>query len=68
MQSDKVLNLPAGYFGIVLGTIGMGFAWRYASQVWQVSHWLGDGLGDSGDDHLGIIDWRIYYPTHTLSA
>lgn len=23
MQSDKVLNLPAGYFGIVLGTIGM---------------------------------------------
>ncbi|EFD0209980.1 tellurite resistance protein tehA, partial [Escherichia coli] len=20
MQSDKVLNLPAGYFGIVLGT------------------------------------------------
>lgn len=38
MQSDKVLNLPAGYFGIVLGTIGMGFAWRYASQVWQVSH------------------------------
>ena len=67
MQSDKVLNLPAGYFGIVLGTIGMGFAWRYASQVWQVSHWLGDA-GDSGDDHLGIIDWRIYYPTHTLSA
>lgn len=25
-QSDRVLNLPAGYFGIVLGTIGMGFA------------------------------------------
>lgn len=44
MQSDKVLNLPAGYFGIVLGTIGMGFAWRYASQLWQVSHWLDDGL------------------------
>ena len=42
MQSDKGLNLPAGYFGIVLGTIGMGFAWRYASQVWQVSHW---GMG-----------------------
>lgn len=60
MQSDKVLNLPAGYFGIVLGTIGMGFAWRYASQVWQpglagqplVRGWA----GDSGDDHLGIID------------
>lgn len=54
MQSDKVLNLPAGYFGIVLGTIGMGFAWRYASQVWQVSHWLGDGLVI-----LAMIIWRL---------
>ena len=31
-QSERVLNLPAGYFGMVLGIIGMGFAWRYASQ------------------------------------
>lgn len=37
-----MLNLPAGYFGIVLGTIGMGFAWRYASQIWAISHWPGD--------------------------
>ena len=37
-----MLNLPAGYFGIVLGTIGMGFAAMPA--VWQVGHWLGDGL------------------------
>ena len=42
MQSDKVLNLPAGYFGIVLGTIGMGFA-ALCQRVWQVSHWLGMG-------------------------
>lgn len=43
-QSERVLNLPAGYFGMVLGIIGMGFAWRYASRVWPVSHWIGDGL------------------------
>lgn len=43
MQSDKVLNLPAGYFGIVLGTIGMGFALALCQPVWQVSHWLGMG-------------------------
>ncbi|EPZ2457778.1 dicarboxylate transporter/tellurite-resistance protein TehA [Citrobacter youngae] len=43
-HSDRVLNLPAGYFGMVLGIIGMGFAWRYASQAWPVSHWIGDGL------------------------
>lgn len=39
-----VLHLPAGYFGMVLGTIGMGFAWRYASTIWPVSHWVGDSL------------------------
>lgn len=55
MQSDKVLNLPAGYFGIVLGTIGMGFAALCQSGLAGqplVRGWA----GDSGDDHLGIID------------
>lgn len=55
MQSDKVLNLPAGYFGIVLGTIGWiclalcqpGLAGQPLVRGWA---------GDSGDDHLGIID------------
>jgi len=42
--SKKVLHLPAGYFGMVLGIIGMGFAWRYASTIWPVSHVIGDGL------------------------
>ncbi|MDJ1656607.1 dicarboxylate transporter/tellurite-resistance protein TehA, partial [Raoultella sp. Ech2A] len=40
----RVLNLPAGYFGMVLGIIGMGFAWRYASTIWPVSRSVGDGL------------------------
>ena len=42
--SKKALHLPAGYFGMVLGIIGMGFAWRYASTIWPVSHAIGDGL------------------------
>ena len=40
----RILNLPAGYFGMVLGIIGMGFAWRYASTIWPVSRSVGDGL------------------------
>ncbi|MDR9890412.1 dicarboxylate transporter/tellurite-resistance protein TehA [Pseudenterobacter timonensis] len=40
----QVLNLPSGYFGMVLGIIGMGFAWRYAATIWPVSRWPGDGL------------------------
>lgn len=43
-QTQQVLNLPAGYFGMVLGIIGMGFAWRYASTLWPVSQRIGDGL------------------------
>ena len=39
-----MLNLPAGYFGMVLGIIGMGFAWRYASTIWPVSRVVGDAL------------------------
>ncbi len=45
MQSDKVLNLPAGYFGIVLGAVGMGFAaGAMPVRFGRFSHWLGDGL------------------------
>ncbi|HDR2891152.1 TPA: dicarboxylate transporter/tellurite-resistance protein TehA [Enterobacter asburiae] len=43
-RTQQVLNLPSGYFGMVLGTIGMGFAWRYASTLWPVTRWPGDIL------------------------
>ena len=43
-KAQQVLNLPAGYFGMVLGTIGMGFAWRYASTIWPVTRWPGECL------------------------
>ncbi|EPV2486737.1 dicarboxylate transporter/tellurite-resistance protein TehA [Enterobacter hormaechei] len=36
--------MPAGYFGMVLGTIGMGFAWRYAGTIWPVTRWPGEIL------------------------
>ena len=52
MQSDKVLNLPAGYFGIVLGTIGMGLCQPGLAGQPLVRGWA----GDSGDDHLGIVN------------
>ncbi|GAB7218018.1 hypothetical protein OS42_46330 [Dickeya oryzae] len=31
------LNLPSGYFGIVLGIIGLGFSWRFAATIWPVT-------------------------------
>lgn len=51
---QQVLNLPAGYFGMVLGTIGMGFAWRYASTLWPVSPWPGEILV-----MLAVVIWFL---------
>lgn len=34
--AELVGNVPAGYFGIVLGLAGLGNAWRAAAQAWQL--------------------------------
>ncbi|KIS43749.1 hypothetical protein LG58_1493 [Kosakonia radicincitans YD4] len=36
-MKNAPLNLPAGYFGIVLGIIGLGFSWRFAATFWPVT-------------------------------
>ena len=52
--TERVLNLPAGYYGMVLGTIGMGFAWRYASTLWPVTRWPGEILVT-----LAMVMWLL---------
>ncbi len=53
-ETRQVLNLPAGYFGMVLGIIGMGFARRYASTLWPVTRWPGEGLVA-----LAVVCWFL---------
>lgn len=36
MKNSRI-NLPAGYFGMVLGIIGLGLAWRFAATIWPVT-------------------------------
>ena len=43
-RASRVLNLPAGYFGMVLGIKDMVFDWRYASTILQVRRVVGDAL------------------------
>lgn len=43
-MKDSHLNLPAGYFGIVLGIIGLGFSWRFAATIWPATLLPADGL------------------------
>ena len=60
---SQVLNLPAGYFGMVLGILGMGFAWRYASTIWPVSRAIGDGLVI-----LAMVIWALLAVTFISRA
>lgn len=57
-QSDRVLNLPAGYFGIVLGTIGMGFAALCQPDMGN-KPLARRHHGDPGDDYLGTLDHSV---------
>lgn len=66
-QDQRVLNLPAGYFGMVLGTIGMGFAalCRY--------YLAGDALagrdpGGAGGGDLVPAERGVSYPCGTVST
>lgn len=40
----EFINLPSSYFGMVLGIIGTGFAWRYAASILPVSDLPGNML------------------------
>ncbi|BDH45980.1 dicarboxylate transporter/tellurite-resistance protein TehA [Salmonella enterica subsp. enterica serovar Choleraesuis] len=53
-NSATFLNLPAGYFGIVLGTIGIGFSWRYAATIWPLSPRVGDAIV-----LIAIVVWAL---------
>lgn len=48
------INLPAGYFGMVLGIIGLGFAWRFAATIWPVTTLPADVLVI-----LAIVIWAL---------
>lgn len=51
---SSFLDLPAGYFGMVLGTIGAGFGWRYAATIWSITPLIGEGLVI-----LAILIWTL---------
>ena len=52
-QNQRFLNLPAGYFGMVLGTIGMGFA------ALRRHHLAGDALAGRIPVALAVAIWFL---------
>lgn len=68
----KILNLPAGYFSMVLGIIGMGLSWRYAATVWPVPRLPGELLTGFATSLWLLLalafSWRILRYPQTVRA
>jgi len=45
-------RIPASFFGIVLGVVGLGNTWRAATKLWQLPQLIGDALLG-----LGTLIW-----------
>ena len=42
LPQARIAQLPAAFFGAVLGLVALGLAWRSASQVFGAPGWIGD--------------------------
>lgn len=51
---SKIPIVPAAFFGMVLGLVGLGAAWRAASDVWGSPRWIGESAMLAG----GIV-WAV---------
>ncbi|HEY9642933.1 MAG TPA: dicarboxylate transporter/tellurite-resistance protein TehA [Coleofasciculaceae cyanobacterium] len=40
----KHLDVPASFFGIILGLVGLGNCWRVASKIWHLPAWIGEAI------------------------
>lgn len=36
--------VPAAFFGMILGLVGLGSCWRVASKVWHLASWIGESI------------------------
>ena len=61
--SEIVGNMPASYFGIVLGLAGLGNAWRGAERTWQLPKFIEDWI------YLiaGVV-WAVLVVIYVLKA
>jgi len=44
MRRIKDIVVPASFFGIILGLVGLGNCWRVASRLWALPTWPGESI------------------------
>lgn len=43
-MNNRLPAVPAAFFGMVLGLVGLGGAWRLASRLWGLPHGIGEAI------------------------
>lgn len=49
-----VLNVPASYFGMILGLVGLGGCWRVAARLWGLPAMIGEAI-----IWVAIVVWAV---------
>ena len=53
LNVDRI-HIPASFFGIILGLVGLGNCWRVAAKLWHLPMWIGESIM-----LLGVIVWLV---------
>jgi len=43
-MNPRNVAIPTSFFGMVLGLVGLGNAWRVAVKLWNLPAWTGEGV------------------------
>src|SRR5579883_1417930 len=43
LRVDRI-HIPASFFGMILGLVGLGNCWRVASKLWHLPVWIGESI------------------------
>jgi tellurite resistance protein len=53
LNVDRII-VPASFFGMILGLVGLGNCWRVAAKLWHLPVWIGESIM-----LLGVIVWLV---------
>ncbi|HEY9884349.1 MAG TPA: dicarboxylate transporter/tellurite-resistance protein TehA [Thermosynechococcaceae cyanobacterium] len=53
LRADRIL-IPASFFGMILGLVGLGSCWRVAAKVWHLPAWIGEIIM-----LIGVAVWLV---------
>lgn len=61
MNTSKKFPIPVSYFGMALGTLALGLAWRYGATIGVAPVWAGETVSA-----FGVLVWLILMAAHAV--